>query len=79
MIKVNLNKAKDIAHDKRRAAREKEFAPLDEVIAKQIPGKSAAEAEASRQSVRDKYATMQTAMDAATTVEELKALLPSND
>jgi hypothetical protein len=76
MIRINLNKAKLIAHDKRRAAREREFAPLDEVIAKQIPGKSATEAEAARQAVRDKYAVMQTAMDAATTVEELKALLP---
>lgn len=72
----DLAKAKGIAHDKRRAARAKEFAPHDEVIAKQIPGKDAAQAEAARETIRQKYATMQTQMDAATTVEELKALLP---
>jgi hypothetical protein len=76
MIKINLNKAKEIAHEKRRAARAKEFAPHDEVIAKQIPGKDAQAAEAARQAIRDKYEVMQDAMDAATTVEELKALLP---
>ena len=44
MITVNINKAKAIAHDVRRAKRAEEFAPLDEIIAKQIPGKSATEA-----------------------------------
>jgi len=73
MITVNLNKAKQIAHEKRRAARAKEFAPLD--IKATIPAQ-AAQAEAERQEVRARYADMQTAMDAATTVEELKALLP---
>jgi hypothetical protein len=73
MIKVNLDKAKAIAHDKRRAARSQEFAPLD--IKATIPFEAQA-AESARQAVRDKYAEMQTAMDAAQTVEELKALLP---
>jgi len=76
MIKINLDKAKQIAHEKRRAARAEEFAPHDEIIAKQIPGVSAEEAEAARQVIRTKYADMQTAMDAAATVEELKELLP---
>jgi len=76
MIKINMDKAKEIAHEKRRAARAEEFAPHDEVIAKQIPGVSAEEAEAARQAIRTKYADMQTAMDAATTADELKALLP---
>ena len=76
MITVNLDKAKIIAHEKRRAARAEEFAPHDEVIAKQIPGVSAEEAEAARQAIRTKYEDMQTAMDAASTVEELKELLP---
>jgi len=75
-IKIDLNKAKDIAHEKRRAARAAEFAPLDEVIMKQIPGTAASEAEAARQAIRDKYAAMQTQMDAAQSVDELKALLP---
>lgn len=75
MIKVNLDKARLIAHDRRRAAREKDFAPFDNVIAKQIPGKSAQEAEAERQKIRDKYAAVQTAIDAAQTPDAIKAAL----
>ena len=71
----NLPKCKAIAHDMRRAAREVEFAPLDAVIAKQIPGKSASEAEASRAVVRTKYEAMQTAVDAAANVDQLKQAL----
>ena len=75
MIKINLNKAKDIAHDKRKAARAEEFKPYDEVIMKQIPVKDAQAAEAERQKVRDKYAAMQTKIDAAQTPEQIKAAL----
>ena len=60
MIKINLNKAKDIAHDKRRAARSAEFAPLD--IKANIPAEAEA-AEAARQAIREKYAMIQTQMD----------------
>lgn len=73
MITINLNKARDIAHDKRRAARSVEFAPLD--IKATIPAEAAA-AETARQAVRDKYAAMQTAIDAASTVDEIKAAMP---
>lgn len=73
MITINLNKAKEIAHDKRRFARSAEFAPLD--IKATIPSE-AAKAEAERQAIREKYALMQQQMDAAQTVEELKELLP---
>lgn len=73
MITVDMTKAKQIAHEKRRQARSEEFAPLD--IKATIPSE-AAEAETLRQAVRDKYAVMQTAMDDATTPEELKELLP---
>jgi hypothetical protein len=76
MITIDMTKAKDIAHDKRRAARSAEFAPHDEVIMKQIPGVDAQVAEAARQEIREKYAAMQVQMDAAQTPEELKALLP---
>jgi hypothetical protein len=76
MITIDMTKAKDIAHEKRRAARSAEFAPHDEVIMKQIPGVDAQAAEAARQAIRDKYATLQAQMDAAQTAEELKALLP---
>jgi predicted nucleic acid-binding Zn-ribbon protein len=73
VITINLTKAKDIAHDKRRAARTAEFAPLD--IKATIPSEAAA-AEAARQAIREKYATLQAQMDAAQTADELKALLP---
>jgi hypothetical protein len=75
MIKINTEKAKTIAHAMRRAKREEEFAPLDAVIMKQIPGTSAQEAEASRQFIRDKYASIQSQIDAAQTPEEVKAAL----
>lgn len=73
MIVINVDKAKEIAHDKRRAARSAEFAPLD--IKVTIPSEAAA-AEEARQAVRDKYAAMQTAIDAASTVDEIKAVMP---
>ena len=38
MIKVDIDRAKVIAHNIRREERAKEFAPLDDLIAKQIPG-----------------------------------------
>jgi hypothetical protein len=70
---IDLTKAKNIGHDMRRAARAEEFKPYDEAIAKQIPGTEGAEA--ARQVIRDKYATIQTNIDAATTPEEIKAAL----
>ena len=73
MITININKAKTIAHDKRREARSAEFAPLD--IKATIPSEATA-AEAARQAVRDKYAAMQTAIDSASTVDEIKAAMP---
>lgn len=75
MITINLDKAKNIAHDIRRAKREEEFAPLDAVIMKQIPGNDATEAEAARQAIRDKYAAMQVAINAASTPENIKTAL----
>jgi hypothetical protein len=78
MIKINLGKAKEIAHEKRRAARAEEFKPYDEIIMKQIPGNDYTQAEAARQAIREKYAVLQAQMDAAQTPEELKALLPKD-
>lgn len=75
MININLNKAKTIAHEKRRAKRSEEFAPFDEKIMKQIPGTNIAEVEAQRQEIRDKYAVIQTNINQATTVPELKQIL----
>ena len=73
IIKVNIPKAKLIAHEKRRKARAAEFAPYDEIIMKQIPGNNFQQAEAARQVIRNKYAAMQTAIDAATTAAEIKS------
>lgn len=75
MIKINLDKAKAIAHEARRAARAAEFEPFDNAIAKQIPGQMNG-AEAERQKIREKYAALQTQMDAAQTPEQLKSLMP---
>ena len=72
-ITINIAKAKTIAHDKRREARSAEFAPLD--IKATIPSEATA-AESARAAVRAKYATMQTAIDAATTPDEIKAAMP---
>ena len=74
MIKINVDKAKAIGHDMRRAARAEEFKPFDEAIAKQIPGQVDG-AEAARQVIRDKYAAIQTQIDAAATPDEIKAAL----
>ena len=71
----NLAAAKEIAHETRRAKREEEFKPHDDVIAKQIPGADADAAEASRATIRTKYATMQTSIDAASTTDEIKVAL----
>jgi len=73
MITINLDKAKVIAHDKRRQARSAEFAPLD--IKATIPSEAVA-AEAARALIRTKYATMQAEIDAATTTEQIKAVMP---
>ena len=75
MITVNITKAKAIAHDRRRAARAEEFKPHDEIIATRIPGIAEAEAESARQAIRDKYAAVQTAIDAAVTTDEMKVAL----
>jgi hypothetical protein len=75
MITVNFEKAKVIAHQIRRDARSKEFEPLDEKIAKQIPGATMQDVEAQRQLIRDKYQVIQEQLNAAESIEELKAKL----
>ena len=72
MITVNLDKAKNIAHQKRRAVRAKEFAPLD--IKATIPSE-ATQAEADRQVIRNKYAVIQTDINNASSVEQLTAIV----
>jgi hypothetical protein len=74
-VDLDLDKCKAVGHDIRRAARAEEFLPFDEVIAKQIPGKDAAQAEEARQTIRNKYTEVQDAIDAAESPEEIKAAL----
>ena len=74
MIVININKAKDITHEARRAARSAEFAPLD--IKASIPSEAVA-AEEARAVIRTKYAEMQTAVDGATEVVSLKTIMES--
>lgn len=72
MIRINMDKAKAIAHDRRRTVRAAEFAPLD--IEATIPAKAAA-AEAKRQAIRDKYDRIQTQIDACITPDDLKRIM----
>ena len=74
MITINLDKAKDISHELRRAARTAEFEPYDNVIAKQIPGEFET-AEAKRAEIRTKYASYQADINNAESVEVLKELI----
>jgi hypothetical protein len=71
-IVIDLTKAKTITHDARRAARAAGFAPLD--VKATIPSEAVA-AEAARAAIRIKYAEMQTAVDAAADVAELKTII----
>ena len=70
-ILIDINKAKAIVHDKRRAARSAEFVPLD---VKATISSEAAAAESARQAVREKYAAIQVDVDSAGSLEELKII-----
>ena len=72
MITVNVDKAKGIAHEVRRAKRAEEFAPLD--VKATIPSEAVA-AEEARAAIRAKYADVQTSIDAAADVDALKAIV----
>ena len=72
MIVIDIAKAKAITHDMRRAARSAEFAPLD--VKATIPSEAAA-AEAARQAVREKYAAIQSSVDAAADTATLKTIM----
>ena len=72
MIQVDILKAKEITHVKRRAARAAEFAPLD--IEATIPA-MLEQAEAKRAEIRSKYDTIQTQIDEANSVDALKNII----
>ena len=75
VVTEDVTKSKVIAHSTRREKREVEFKPHDDIIAKQIPGKSASDAETARAAIRTKYATMQTNIDNATDIAGIKTAL----
>ena len=75
MIVINIEKAKAIGHDIRRALRAQEFAPHDEIIARRIPGTAEQEAEVARQAIREKYAGVQAQIDASTDVQALTEII----
>lgn len=68
----NLSTSKSITHEKRRAKRAEEFAPLD--VQATIPAQ-AAEAEAARRAIRNDYAVIQAEINAAADVLSLKAVV----
>lgn len=72
MIHINLDKAKEISHDKRRTKREELFKQLD--IEATVPV-LAEQAEQQRQTIRSEFATLQTRIDGAASVDELKEVI----
>lgn len=73
-VKEDLVKAKEHMHKLRREKRSKEFEPFDEVIMKQIPGKSKDDAEIKRVKIRTKYDDLQVRIDAVENIEDLHYL-----
>ena len=72
MITINVDKAKGIAHEVRRAKRTEEFAPLD--VKATIPSEAVA-AEEARAAIRAKYEGVQANIDAAADVAALKTIV----
>lgn len=72
MIQVNLDKAKEISHEKRRNKRDDLFKQLD--IEATVPA-LAEQAEAKRQIIRDEFAVIQTEIDDAESVDQLKVII----
>ncbi|MDH5182257.1 MAG: hypothetical protein OEX12_00070 [Gammaproteobacteria bacterium] len=74
-IETDLSGAKIIAHNMRRAKREIDFAPYDEIIAKQIPGHDAIAAEAARADIRTADALLQSNIDACLDENTLRGVI----
>lgn len=72
MIQIDISKAKEITHVKRRAARAVEFTPLD--IEATIPSLTE-QAEAKRAEIRDKYAEVQAQINEVNSVDALKDII----
>jgi len=77
-IIIDVEKAKSIAHSRRRLQRDIELKPFDEIISKQIPGISTDLVEAERQKIRDKFSILQENINKASSVEEILKTLNSS-
>lgn len=74
-IEIDITRAKAIAHDIRRRRRADELAPHDRIISLHIPGSDTDDAEAARAAIRERYSVMQTAIDAAKTINAIQSAL----
>lgn len=72
MIQVDILKAKAISHNKRRNKRTDMLKQLD--IEATIPT-MAEQAEIQRQAIRDQFAAIQTEIDNAETIDQLKGII----
>ena len=72
MIKIDINKAKEISHDMRRIKRGELFKQLD--IEATVPVLTE-QAEVKRQIIRDEFAAIQTEIDDAESVDQLKVII----
>ena len=72
MVKVDIIKARDIAHSIRRSKRDNEFISIDGNIVNVVVTDTA---ESDRVALRTKYASMQNDIDAALTTEELNTII----
>lgn len=75
MIQIDLDKAKEISHDKRRAKRADLFKQLDIEATVPVLAEQAEQAEVKRQIIRDEFAVIQTEIDDAESVDQLKVII----
>jgi len=77
-LTIDIEKAKSIAHSIRRAQRDIELKPFDEIISRQIPGTDLNIIEVERQKIRDKFSILQENINKASSVEEILKTLNSS-
>jgi len=75
VVVEDLVKVKEMAHTRRRARRSELLKPYDDIIALQIPNEDAAAAEAARVNIRDNDSAVQAAINTASDVAGVKAVL----
>ncbi len=78
-IEVNVEKAKEITHTKRRVKRDTFFAPHDAIIAKQVPGSDSVKAEQERKLIRTWDTNLQNQIDTAISEAELRTIITDSE